>query len=229
MNARQLGLAGAVAIVAATAGLAAFNAQAQNAFPVEPSLQSSPSQPAYTPQPTAPSKNAEAFKAMRVTCETDVPAGKANGDVCVEAIAFLFSADIPDQFREMSEDQRIRIALRLLERGVDSSNLARARAYDYYNKVGFLGMSPYSDPFRAAELMDMMQKSGYAGATLRKIRGSTSIVSITALSTTELERRDACATAKRMLSEGKLDVDSTAIARDVVSSSICVGYEQAPK
>lgn len=229
MNARQLVLAGAVAAVAAAAGLSAFKAQAQNAFPVEPGLQSSPSQPAYTPQPTAPSKNAEAFKALRATCETEVPAGKANGDVCVEAINLLFSADIPDQFREMSEDQRIRIALRLLERGVDSSNLARARAYDYYNKVGFLGLSAYADPFRASELMDMMQKSGYPGATLRKIRGATSIVSITALSTSEAERRDACATARKMLNEGKLDADSSAIARDVVRSSICVGYEQAPK
>ncbi len=229
MNAREFVLAGAVAAVAAAAGLASFNSLAQGAFPSEPGMSSSPNQPAYTPQPTAPSKNAEAFKALREKCETEVPSGKVSGDVCVEASALLFSSDIPDQFRDMSEDQRVRIALRLLERGVDNSNLARARAYDYYNKVGFLGLSAYADPYRATELMDMMLKSGYPGGTLRKIRSTTSIIGITSFSSTETDRREACANAKKMLNEGKLDADSAAIARDVGTSSICAGYEQAPK
>ena len=113
-------------------------------------------------------------------CETEVPSGKANGDICVEAAMLLVSdpqlgGDVPDEFREMKEDQRVKIALRLLERGVDSSNLARARAYDWYNKIGFLGMSPYADAYRAKELMDMMVKSGYPGGVLRKIRTNTSI------------------------------------------------------
>ena len=173
-------------------------------------------------QRTAPSVNNDTFKQLMAQCETEVPSGKANGDICVNAAAMLFSADIPDQFREMGDDQRIKIALRLLERGVDSSNLARARAYDWYSKFGFLGMSSYADPVRAGELMDMMVKSGYPGGVLRKIRSTTSIIAFTS---NEAEKREGCATAKTMLNEGKLDAESTSIAKGVVGSGICVGYE----
>jgi hypothetical protein len=181
---------------------------------------------AVTAPPVGPSLNNEAFKQLRMQCEKEVPMGKASGDVCVEAAAILVAADLPDEFREANEEQRIKIALRLLERGVDSSNLARARAYDYYNRVGFLGISAYADSYRAKELMVMMTESGYTGATLRKIRSQTQILSFGA---TEAEKRAGCNEAKKVLASGKLDADSKSIAQDVVGSGVCTGYDQVPK
>src|SRR6185369_13781763 len=101
----------------------------------------------------------------------------------------------------------------------------RARAFDYYDRIGFLGLSVYSDSYRARELMDMMVQSGYSGATLRKIRSQTTILSFGA---TETEKRAGCAEAKKFLATGKLDVDSTGIARDIVGSAVCTGYDQVP-
>ena len=152
--------------------------------------------------------------------------GKASGDICAEAAAILVSNDLPDEFREVKEDQRIKIALRLLERGVDSSNLARSRAYDYYNRIGFLGISAYADSYRANELMVMMVESGYPGATLRKIRSQTQILSFGA---TEAEKRAGCAEAKKILATGKLDADSMGIGREIVGSGVCTDYDQVPK
>lgn len=215
------------AIAIAAGCLAALSAQA--AEPPFPASGESPARltPAQSAQPAASSAYNEKFRQLRATCEKDVPLGKANGDICVDAAMLLMGdpalgSDLPDDFREMKEDQRIKIALRLLERGVDSSNLARARAYDFYNKIGFLGLSPYSDPYRAKELMDMMDKSGYPGGVLRKIRANTSILSITS---PEADKRENCATAKKLLAEGKLDADSLKIAQDVVATGICLGYE----
>ncbi len=181
---------------------------------------------AYSPQPSGPSANNESFKRLRAQCEQEVPSGKASGDICVQAAAILISGDLPDEFREVKEDQRIKIALRLLERGVDSSNLARGRAYDYYNRIGFLGMSTYADPYRAKELMDMMVQSDYAGGTLRRIRSQTTLLSFGA---SEAEKREGCAQAKTILARGKLDTDSTNLAKEIVASGICTGYDQAPK
>src|SRR5258708_35412690 len=62
---------------------------------------------AYTAPPVGPSVNNEAFKKLRTQCEKEVPMGKANGDICVEAAAILVGADLPDEFREVTEDQRI--------------------------------------------------------------------------------------------------------------------------
>ena len=113
----------------------------------------------------------------------------------------------------------------LLEKGVDSSNLARARAFDYYDKVGFLGMSAYADPYRAKELMEMMVAANYPGGALRKIRAQTAILSF---GSTEADKRAGCAEAKRMLKEVKLDADSTRLAQDVVGSGVCTGYDAQP-
>jgi hypothetical protein len=181
---------------------------------------------AYTAPPAGPSVNNEAFKKLRAQCEKEVPMGKASGDICVEAAAILVAADLPDEFREVKEDQRIKIALRLLERGVDNSNLARARAYDYYNRFGFMGISAYADPYRANELMAMMTESGYSGAALRKIRSQTQILSFGA---TEAEKRAGCNEAKKILATGKLDADSKSIAQDIIGSGVCTGYDQVPK
>lgn len=174
------------------------------------------------PQPTGPSVNNDSFRKLRAQCETEVPAGKASGDICAEAAALLTSNDIPDEYRDFSEELRVKFALRLLERGVDSSNLARARAYDWYNRTGFLGIAAYADSNRARELMDMMVKSGYPGGILRKIRGSTSVLALTA---TEADRREGCATAKKLLGEGKLDADNAKMAKDIVESGTCTGFE----
>jgi hypothetical protein len=185
-----------------------------------------PGSAAYTPPPSGPSVNNDAFKKLRETCEKDVPSGKANGDICAEAAAILVGNELPDEFRETKEDQRIKIALRLLERGVDNSNLARGRAYDFYNRVGFLGLSSFADPYRAQELMDMMLKSGYPGGALRRMRSQTTLLSFGA---SEAEKREACNSAKKILAEGKLDADSAGLAKDIVGSNICTNYEPITK
>lgn len=206
-----------VSVVIAAACFAAPGAQADTTtYDTKPSTTAEPT------QRVGPSASNDSFKKLRTQCETEVPSSKARGEICVDAAALLVGSDIPDEFREMNEEQRVKIALRLLERAVYSNNLARARAYDWYNRIGFLGMSAYADPYRARELMDMMEKSGYPGGVLRKISGATSILTLTA---TETERRAGCATAKKMLSEGKLDADSASIAKEVVGSGICLGYE----
>jgi hypothetical protein len=227
MHARQFLICPLVATVAALCFCAPGAWAAESTFPAEPGLSTGqPGQAALPAQSSAPSVNNERFKTLRAQCEKDVPAGKASGDICVEAAAILISSDLPDEFREFKEDQRIKIALRLLERGVDSSDLARARAFDYYDRIGFLGMSTYADSYRANELMVMMVQSGYAGATLRKIRSQTTILSFGA---TEAEKRSGCAETKKILATGKLDADSAGLARDIVGSGVCTGYDQVPK
>jgi hypothetical protein len=227
MHARQFLIHPLVVTFAAVCFCAQGAWAAESTFPAEPGLSAGqPGQSVQPAQSSAPSVNNEAFKTLRNQCEKDVPSGKASGDICVEAAAILLSTDLPDEFREFKEDQRIKIALRLLERGVDSSNLARARAFDYYDRIGFLGLSTFSDSYRAKELMDMMVQSGYAGATLRKIRSQTQILSFGA---TEAEKRAGCTEAKKILASGKLDADSTGIARDIVGSGVCTGYDQVPK
>ncbi len=182
--------------------------------------------PAAAPaRPVAPSANNDAFSKLRERCETEVSCGKTSGDLCAEAAALLFGADLPDQFRDMNEAVRVKIALRLLERGVDSSNLARGRAYDWYSRSEIFNFGGYADSFRARELMEMMTKSEYPGATLRKARSTVSILSFTS---TEADKREGCTVAKKLLSGGKLDADSARIAREVVDTGVCTGFEQSP-
>jgi len=215
-----------VSIAIAALGFASLNAvAADSAFPTTPGPSKNEPIMAIPGQTAAPSVNNEAFKAAREKCETEVPSGKSSGDVCVNAAALLLGTDLPDAYREMSEELRIKFALRLLERGVDSSNTARGRAYDMYSRIGFLGVNSYTDAFRANELMDMMLKSNYPGGILRKVRGSTSILSFTS---NEAEKREGCNTAKKLMSEGKLDADSLTIANEITSSGVCKGYDQPP-
>jgi hypothetical protein len=215
-----------ISIVVAAIGFASFDAlAADSAFPSAPGPSKSEPILAIPGQSAAPSANNEAFKTARTKCEVDVPANKANSDVCVEAAALLLGADLPDAYREMSEELRIKFALRLLERVVDRNNVARGRAYDMYSKIGFLGVNSYTDAYRASELMDMMIKSNYAGGILRKARGTTSILSFTS---NEAEKREGCNTAKKFLSEGKLDADSLAMATEIAGSGVCKGYDQPP-
>jgi len=174
-----------------------------------------------------PSKNNELFRTLRAQCETEVSCGKANGDVCVNAADILISNDMPDEFREMTEAQRVKIALRLLEKGVDSSNLAAGRAYDWYSKTEFFGfgnLGGYTDAYRANELMDLMIKRSYPGGALRKARAAVSFFSLT---TPEAEKIESCAVAKRFLAGGQLDSDSTRIANEVLDSSICKNPDQS--
>jgi hypothetical protein len=172
----------------------------------------------------------ENYKALKARCETDVACGKASGDVCADAAAILLGSDLPDEFREVNEAQRIKIALRLLEKGVDSSNLAAGRAYDLYAKTDFLfGLTSgaYSDPYRADELMEMMSRKSYPGATLRKARAAVSFFSMTVGDT---DKRQGCAMAALMKAGGKLDADSAKVADQVLDSNFCMSLNQtSPK
>ena len=176
--------------------------------------------PAATPAPGQPAgANSEIFKTLRAQCESELACGKGNGDICADAAAILLSDDPPAEFREMNQAQKTKIALRLLERGIDSSNLAIGRAYDLYDKPELLGLfGGYSDPYRANELLDLMIKRSYPGGALRKARSAVSILS---LATSDAEKREGCAAAKKFLAGGKLDADSTRIANEVVESSYC--------
>jgi hypothetical protein len=187
---------------------------------------SAPGQPAAA---AAPNPNSEIFKTLRARCETDAPCGKTSGDVCADAAAILLGTEPPDEFREMSETQRVKIALRLLEKGVDSSNLAAGRAYDLYGKSDFLlGLTSgaYADPYRANELMEMMSRRSYPGAALRKARATVSFFSMTV---GDAEKRQGCALAALMKAGGKLDADSAKIADQVLESNYCVSLNQAPR
>ena len=172
-----------------------------------------------------PSANNEIFKALRSQCETEVACGKGSGDICAQAAAILLGDDPPDEFRDMNQAQNVKIALRLLERGVDSSNLAMGRAYYLYSKVELFGLfGGYSDPYRANELMAMMIKKSYPGGALRKARAA---VAFFALTVAEAEKKEGCATAKKLAAEGKLDSDSAKIAEEVLDSGYCKGLAQS--
>jgi hypothetical protein len=183
--------------------------------------------PASAPAPDRPrGLSNEIYRTLKSQCETEVPLGKASGDVCANAAAILLGDDPPDEFRDTNEGQKVKIALRLLEKGVDSSDIAKGRAYDWYSKTEFFGFGSYggySDPYRAKELMDMMTKKSYPGGTLRNARANLSLL---ALTVTEAEKTEGCAVAKRLLAGGKLDADSTKIANEVLDSGHCRNLPQ---
>lgn len=167
-----------------------------------------------------PSANNDVYTKLKTSCETEVASGKVSGDVCAEAAAVLLGNDPPDNLRDLSSVTKSKIALRLLERGVDTSNMAAGRAYDMYSKTdigGFL-TGGVADSYRAAELMDIMTKRNYVGATLRKSRSAVSLFSF---STPETEKRQHCDSAKQLIASGKLDADSKAVAADVLDTTIC--------
>jgi hypothetical protein len=210
--------------------LAAICCSPSPAYCAWPPIEAGPSSAPAPATESAPAKprglHNETFKTLKSQCETEVPLRKANGDICANAAAILLGEDPPDEFREMNEAQKVKIALRLLEKGVDSSDLAKGRAYDWYNKTelfGFGSLGGYSDPYRAKELMDMMIKKSYPGGALRKARAA---VSIFALTVTEAERTEGCAVARRLLAGGKLDADSTKIANEVLDAGHCKNLAQ---
>ena len=171
--------------------------------------------------------NDEKFKMLRARCENDVGCGKASGDVCAEAAGLLMlETDVPAAYADIASTLRTRLALRLLERGVDSSNLAAARALDIYDKTDFLGIrgSAMPDPLRARELEEILTKRGYPGMVLRKARDAVSVLAVTA---TAAEKTQACQTATTLKAGGKLDADSVAIAEQILSSNYCEGLRPA--
>ena len=171
----------------------------------------------------APGPNDEKFKVLRARCENDVGCGKSSGDVCAEAAALvLLENDLPSVLFEMPTILRTRLALRLLERGVDSSNLAAAKAFDIYDKADLIGIrnAAMPDAFRAKELEEILTKRAYPGMALRKARSTVSIFSLGA---TAGERTQACELATKLKIGGKLDADSVQIADQVLSSSYCEG------
>jgi len=174
----------------------------------------------FTQVNSKPSANNDVYAKLKTSCETEVASGKVSGDVCAEAAAVLLGNDPPDNLRELSSVTKSKIALRLLERGVDTSNLAAARAYDMYSKTdigGFL-TGGVADSYRAAELMDIMTKRNYVGATLRKSRSAVSLFSF---GTPEPEKRQHCESAKQQIAGGKLDADSKSVAADILDTTIC--------
>ena len=72
------------------------------------------------------------------------------------------------------------------------------------------------------ELTHNWGESGYSGGTLRKIRSQTTILSFGA---TEAEKREGCAQAKKILAQGQLDTDSANLAKEIVASGVCTGYD----
>lgn len=172
-----------------------------------------------------PGATDEKFKALRAKCENEVGCGKGNGDVCAEAAALVLQEnDFPVAFTDISSVLRTRIALRLLERGVDTSNLAAARAFDIYDKSDLLGIrnAAMPDEYRARELEELLTKRGYPGMALRKARAAVSILALTA---TAVEKTQACELAKKLKAGGKLDADSVSVANQVLTSSYCEGLE----
>ena len=86
---------------------------------------------------------------------------------------------------------------------------------------------PYTDPYRANELMEMMTRRAYPGAALRKARATVSFFSMTV---GDLEKRQGCALAKQLKARGTLDADSVKIADQVLDSNYCQSPVQpAPK
>lgn len=168
-----------------------------------------------------PGPNDEKFRVLRAKCENDVGCGKASGDVCAEAAALvLLENDLPSYLFDVPTSLRTRLALRLLERGVDSSNLAAAKAYDIYDKSDLIGIrnAAMPDAFRARELEEILTKRDYPGMALRKARATVSIFSIAA---TAAERNQACELATKLKAGGKLDADSLQVADQVYNSSYC--------
>lgn len=181
------------------------------------------------PAPT-PGPNDEKFRILRAKCETDVGCGKASGDVCAEAAALvLLENDVPSSLFDVPTVLRTRLALRLLERGVDSSNLAAAKAFDIYDKADMIGIrnAAMPDAYRARELDELLTKRAYPGMALRKARATVSIFTIAA---TAAERTQACELATKLKAGGKLDADSVQIADQVLTSNYCEGLNpKAPE
>jgi hypothetical protein len=168
-----------------------------------------------------PGPNDEKFKILRAKCEKDVGCGKASGDVCAEAAALvLLENDVPSSLFDVPTILRTRLALRLLERGVDSSNLAAAKAFDIYDKADLIGIrnAAMPDAFRAKELDELLTKRAYPGMALRKARTTVSIFSI---ASTPAERTQACQLATKLKAGAKLDSDSVQIADQVLASNYC--------
>jgi hypothetical protein len=163
------------------------------------------------------------FMNLRKQCETEVPLGKAHGDVCARAASMLLVGEPPEVYRDLSVTQRTKIALRLLEKGVDSSDIAASRAYDLYNLDDITGYG-VADAFRAKELMELMLKRGYPGATLRI---AVLKVPFYNLNASAAEKTEACQTAKKLLAGGKLDGDSLPLANEILASGYCKSLAEA--
>lgn len=204
LPARTLKLAMALAILSALSVTAFAQAPAPGAAADQPAA----SNPAST--------NNEAFAKLRAQCEA-ASCSKGSGDVCVSAAELLLGEDPPDAYRDMDKTQKVRNALRILERGVDSSDRAKAKAYDIYAERGILSSftNPNLDPFRAAELLEMMLKNGYPGGAVRKLQQ--------ALTFFGADKENTCKEAKAMRARKDLDADSIKILDEMSESFLCVG------
>lgn len=198
----------AISLIATLAVLACQPAAAQQEGP-----------PRAESLPRAAAGSDEAYKKLRAQCERNscAPSG---GESCVEAAAMLLSDTPPDEFWQVDQGQRLKIAVRLLEKGTNSSNLARARAYDIYSSFSLIG--GFSDSYRANELMEMMTASGYPGAALRKARSAVAMFSMSA---TPEQKVAGCNLAKNLLARGGLDSDSQRLAKEILEAGACTPSE----
>ena len=169
--------------------------------------------------PRAAPGSDEAYKKLRAQCE-QASCAPSGGDSCAEAAAMLLANPPPDAFWQVDEGQRLKIAIRLLEKGANNSNLARARAYDIYSSFRLIG--GFSDPYRANELMEMMTASGYPGGALRKASGAVSMFSFTA---TPEQQAAGCSLARNLLARGGLDSDSERLAKEIAEAGACTPRE----
>ena len=174
-------------------------------------------QPAVAQQDAARARGPsdEAYRKVKAQCE-QTSCAPSGGESCVEAAAMLLSDTPPDAFWQVNPDQRLKIAIRLLEKGTNNSNLARGRAYDIYSSFSLIG--GFSDSYRANELMEMMTASGYPGAALRKARGAVAMFSLTA---TPEDKVAGCNLAKNLLARGGLDSDSQRLVKEILEAGAC--------
>jgi hypothetical protein len=173
------------------------------------------------PASAKPGMNIEAFNVLRTQCERDVPVGKAHGNVCARVASIVLGEEAPEKFRELSSQLKSKAAVRFLEIGLVSSDIAAGRVYDIYSRGDVLGfglLGGNADSFRAEEVMEIMLKRGYAGATLRQALSKVSFFNI---QTTDVEKRQSCATAKQLTAAGKLDQDSKLFADAILESGFC--------
>jgi hypothetical protein len=199
----RLSLAALVALNLVAASVFAQEAKVENAAAAAPVV----------------NPNDALFVKLRVQCEAVGCNPPGNGDVCVDAVAILMLEEpaSPEFFRDMNKTGKKLLIMRLLEKGVPTSNRARAMAYDMYMESAALGsfVNPVSDPYRASELGEMMAASGFVGGKLRQIRDSIKVFG------SRESNAVFCKQGRAILAKGGLDETSLRIANEIDSSSAC--------
>lgn len=187
------------------------------AFAQIPGVDSPSGTPAAKPGPRAQGAGNEAFRKLRAQCEAE-SCSPRGGEACAEAAAMVMSETPPDEFFDVSGTLRTKLAIRLLEKGTVSSNLARSRAYDIYSAFGIGAIVGHADSYRANELLRMMRADNYVGLQLREARTKTGVFHMGA---SDEEKARSCNLARTLSARGGLDADSARLAREILSTETC--------